>query len=201
MDQSVVLQRWVRSSKVLVVFSLYLANFMPRAFGLGQTRYVEGTFHPGSFTIAKPGGVTALCVDGEDYAGVVRATGDLKADIRRTTGQSPQISKDPKDNEIGVILIGTIGKSHLIDGLIHDKKINVSAIYGKWESFLIQVVPKPMPGVSNALVSARARSALSLFAVVLLGGCSGAAQRRALRESRQVRTGAASSEVSRHFPE
>src|SRR5260221_4911583 len=108
MDQSAVFQHWVRSSKVLVVFSLYLATFMPRAFGLGQPRYVEGTFHPGSFTIAKPGGVTALCVDDGDYAGVVRATRDLQADIRRVTGQSPVISKDPKGNESGVILIGTI---------------------------------------------------------------------------------------------
>ena len=154
MDQSVVPQNWVRSTKVLVVFSLYLATFIPRAFGLGQPRYVEGISHPGSFTIAKPGAVTALCVGGEDYAGVVRATRDLQADIRRVTAQSPAISKDPKGSESGVILIGTIGKSHLIDGLIRDKKINVSSISGKWESFLIQVVPKPMPGVSSALVIA-----------------------------------------------
>lgn len=154
MDQSVALQRWVWSSKVLVVFTLYLATFIPRAFGLGQPRYMESTSHPGSFTIAKLGGVATLCVDGEDYSGVVRATRDLQADIRRVTAQLPPITKDPKNNEIGVILIGTIGRSHLIDGLIRDKKINVSVISGKWESFLIQVVPKPMPGVSSALVIA-----------------------------------------------
>ena len=154
MDQSAVLQRWMRFSNFVVVLSLYLGTFPPSAFGLGQPHYVDTTSHPGSFTIAKPGAVVTLCVDGEDYPGVVRATADLKADIRRVTAQSPMISKAPKGSESGVILIGTIGKSHLIDGLIRDKKINVSAISGKWESFLIQVVPKPMPGVSSALVIA-----------------------------------------------
>ena len=150
MDQSAVSQRWFFLIKLLVVLSVAVTA----AFGLGQQRYVETTSHPGSFTVAKIGAVTSLCVDGEDYAGVVRAVGDLRSDIRRVTAQFPTITNDPKDNESGVILIGTIGKSHLIDGLIRDKKINVSAISGKWESFLIQVVPKPMPGVSSALVIA-----------------------------------------------
>jgi len=66
------------------------------------------------------------------------------------TGQTPIITNQPAGS--GVIIIGTIGRSHILDGLIRDKKINVSAISGKWESFLIQVVSKPLPGVSSALV-------------------------------------------------
>ncbi len=154
MDQYVVSHRWFTSLKLLVVFSLYIAVLTPPVLSLGQPRYVENTSHPGSFAIAKSGAVTSLCVDGEDYSGVVRAVGDLKEDINRVTGQTPLVIKDPKDNGSGVILIGTIGKSHMIDGLIRDKKINVSAISGKWESFLIQVVSKPLPGVSSALVIA-----------------------------------------------
>ena len=37
-------------------------------------------------------------------------------------------------------MVGTIGKSKLIDGLIAAKKIDVSKIKGQWESFLIQTV-------------------------------------------------------------
>src|SRR5205085_11339046 len=138
MDQFAAPQHWARSLKILVVFSFYLAAFVPQAVGLGQPRYVEAISRPGSFTIAKPGTVTSLCVDEEDHAGVVRAIEDLKADIRRVTGQSPVICKELKSSTSGVILIGTIGKSHLIDGLIRNKKINVTVISGKWESFLIQ---------------------------------------------------------------
>jgi hypothetical protein len=45
-----------------------------------------------------------------------------------------------------------LGKSALIDQLVRTGKIDVSSIEGKWESFLIQVVPQPAPGVDNALV-------------------------------------------------
>lgn len=38
------------------------------------------------------------------------------------------------------ILIGTIGKSPLIDRLVSEGKLDVSAVKGQWESFLIQTV-------------------------------------------------------------
>jgi hypothetical protein len=53
-----------------------------------------------------------------------------------------------------VVLIGTIGKSEIIDRLIRERKIDVSQIEGKWESTLIQVVSHPLPGVARALVIA-----------------------------------------------
>src|SRR5882757_10035433 len=118
-------------SKIFVVFTIYITTFISTAFALGQPRYIESNSHPGSFTIAKPDAVTPIYVDGDDYAGVVRAAGDLKEDIKRVTGQTPLITNDQKYSGAGVILIGTIGKSHIIDGLIRDKKINVSSIFGK----------------------------------------------------------------------
>jgi hypothetical protein len=53
-----------------------------------------------------------------------------------------------------VIIAGTIGKSPLIDRLVKKKKIDVRDIHGKWESFVIQTVEKPFPGVKRALVIA-----------------------------------------------
>lgn len=38
------------------------------------------------------------------------------------------------------IIIGTIGHSPLIDQLIAEGKLDVSAVEGQWESFLIQTV-------------------------------------------------------------
>jgi hypothetical protein len=52
------------------------------------------------------------------------------------------------------IIAGTIGKNAIVDRLILERRIDVSGIVGKWESFLIQVVPHPQPGVDSALVIA-----------------------------------------------
>lgn len=42
----------------------------------------------------------------------------------------------------------------MIDQLVRDHKIGVSEISGTWESFLIEVVPHPLPEITSALVIA-----------------------------------------------
>ena len=138
---------WIRVALCFVALG-------PAAFGLGQPRYVETSPRPGGFAIVNRGQASAVFVDSGDYAGVIRAAGDLQKDIALVTGVTPSITHDGEKLKAGVILIGTIGKSPLIDGLIRSGKINVSAIAGKWESFLIQVVPTPVPAVDSALVIA-----------------------------------------------
>lgn len=54
----------------------------------------------------------------------------------------------------GIIIAGTIGNSSLIDGLIANGKIDVSAINGTWEAFTSTVVSNPMEGVEQALIIA-----------------------------------------------
>ncbi|MGB9468308.1 MAG: glycosyl hydrolase 115 family protein, partial [Candidatus Acidiferrum sp.] len=50
------------------------------------------------------------------------------------------------------VIIATLGKSALLDQLIRDHKIDTAALAGKWESYLIQTVAHPIPGVSSALL-------------------------------------------------
>ena len=136
--------------KFLLVASALL---VPRAgFALGQEKYVETFSGPGSFPIVQKKSAATIFVEAGDYAGVVRAANDLKADIARVSTLSPAIVNDVKDSGKNVILVGTMGKNAIIDRLIRDKKIDASEISGKWESFLIQVVPAPLPGVESALV-------------------------------------------------
>ena len=137
-----------------LVFTICAFAWLPACFALGQPRYVETKASRGSFAIAKPRAVTTIYADAADFPGVIRAAGDLQADIERVTGQTPEIAQEPTDHGLGVIIVGTIGKSHIIDQLIRDKEINASAISGRWESFLIQVVSRPLPGISSALVIA-----------------------------------------------
>jgi len=53
-----------------------------------------------------------------------------------------------------MIIVGTIGKSSALDELSRSGKIDLAQISGKWESLLIQVVPPPLPGISQALIIA-----------------------------------------------
>jgi len=103
------------------------------------------------FTISSSGKSTPLLLSAYDFPGVVRAAKNLKADIGKVTEVEPEVLFDQEPPR-EVIIIGTIGTSQPVDQLIKNKKINVSDIEGKWESFLIETIEKPFPNVDRALV-------------------------------------------------
>jgi hypothetical protein len=125
---------------------------LPTAVALGQPRYIESLASPGSFCIVEEKVAAPIWVDTNDYPGVLRAVGDLRADVARVTGVAPPTA--PANPQTPCIIVGTLGRSRLIDRLIRERKIDVSSISNRWESFLIQVVPEPLPGVPNGLVIA-----------------------------------------------
>ena len=169
------------------------------AFALGQTRYVETVNAGGSFPLVQSKIAAAIYVDSGDHAGVVRAAGDLVADIARVTGSTPAPVHDDKGLGANAVIAGTIGKSALIDRLIREGKIDASGITGKWEAFLIQVVDQAAARRRQRAGDRRQRQARhhlrhlrSLrtdrrFALVFLGGRSRGPQGRPVREGRQVR--------------
>jgi hypothetical protein len=138
----------------LLIIVCLLATPLLRALTIGEDRYVDFVHHTGDFSIVKRNAVATLYVDSSDFPGVSRAVKDLQADIQRVTNRSAAVTHDGKSLGSNVIIVGTIGKGTIIDQLIRDRKINVTPIAGKWESFLIQVVPNALPGVVNALIIA-----------------------------------------------
>ncbi|MDR3459765.1 MAG: glycosyl hydrolase 115 family protein [Verrucomicrobiae bacterium] len=96
--------------------------------------------------------VSSIVEETNEWPGGTRAAGDLVEDIKRVTGKRPQTFHQPPTLESNVVIIGTLGKSQIIDQLVRAKKLDVSDIAGKWESFFLQVVPQPLPGIKNALV-------------------------------------------------
>jgi hypothetical protein len=137
----------------LFALVLVLVLLVPRTGrALGETGLIAEVPSHGDFPLVREKVAATIFVDGGDFAGVVRAAADLQTDVARVTGISPTIIHEEKNLGKNVVLIGTIGKSPLIDRLIREKKIDVSGITGQWESFLIQVVPEPSPGVARALV-------------------------------------------------
>ena len=102
------------------------------------------------FCIAKDGKTATIIVDVDDWKGVVRAARNLSDDVRKVTGVSSQVDlQSPnsagllpheRQNLKGSILVGTIGKSRIIDDLIKQKKIDVRQVRNQWESYLLDVV-------------------------------------------------------------
>lgn len=127
---------------------------LPSASAIGQERYIESTPRKGSFPIADATALATICVDPNDYPGVLRAANDLRDDIERVTDRAPSLIQDPKCAAANIIIVGTIGKSSVLDELSRSGKIDLAQISGKWESFLIQVAPPPLPGISEALLIA-----------------------------------------------
>ena len=137
---------------------------------VNQTRYVDFINSQGGFCLAQKDSLATLYVDSKDHAGVVRAVRDLQADIKRVTNRNPIVTHEQTGLGTNVVIVGTIGKSPIIDGLIRDRKIDATQITGKWESFLIEVVPEPLPGVAGGLVIAGSDKRGTIYGVYDLSG-------------------------------
>ena len=142
---------------------LFCAVAVPTAVrAVGQETYITATPGPGSFPLAGGRKAAVLLTDAADWPGVLRAAHDLQTDLGHVTGLTPGLlqddhgeglaKNDPRFIAPNLVIIGTLGRSPIVDRLVREKKIDVSTIAGKWESFSLQVVTAPLPGVARALV-------------------------------------------------
>ena len=204
----------IRATRVAAFVLFAVVALIPaaqRAGALGQAQYVQFSAAPGSFTIVNANTTATIYVDPKDWPGVLRAANDLSNDIKDVTGKTPKVISGAKFTERNVIIIGTFGRSEIIDQLVAAHKIDVSAIRGKWESYFTQVVRKPLPGVDSALVICGSDKRGSIYAIydlsgrirpvalALLGRCACQETCRATREGGQVLSGRAFRQVSRHL--
>ena len=188
-------------NKLMRIAWLILLLLPHAALAIGQARYVETAARPGSFPIAQDNACAAIYVDSADYPGVIRAAGDLQADIHRVTGCTPEMVHDSAKLPAHTIVIGSIEKSPLVSRLIDTKPIA-----GKWEDFLIE----PAKG---ALVIAGSDKRGTIYGIYDLSEQIGVspwywwadvpiAHHDALvRKSRPLHGGRTGGEISRHFPE
>ena len=113
--------------------------------------------------------VPKLFIDKEDssYEGVKLISEALESDLARVIGGKVDKEGKALENEDGLqittdksklkgkaIIAGTYGKNgnEVINDLIEDGKIDVTDLEGRWESYLMQVVRKPLSGVDEALI-------------------------------------------------
>ena len=94
----------------------------------------------------------SIVCDTADYAVVRRSAEMLASDIEKVTGFKPTVGTGMPEGK--VLLLGTLGHHALIDRLVSDGKIDVAAIEGGWEQFVVRRVENPFSGVAQALVIA-----------------------------------------------
>ena len=199
------MKRWIPS---LAAFALALSS---AAHALGEKSFVVNDGANGAVALAHGGRASPVYIDANDDAGVIRAATDLQADVERVSAVKPELAKGGAPSGADVVIVGTLGKSAMIDALVKSKAIDVSDVRDRWEGFLIQAVAKPMPGVERALVIAgrgpprhdlrhlRRLRADRRVALVLVGRRAGGPSRRGVRRREDARGRCAGREVSRHL--
>ncbi|MFK3979252.1 glycosyl hydrolase 115 family protein [Micromonospora sp. NPDC050397] len=133
--------------------------------GLDPAPFISTSARPGSFPLVSGGRAAPLVVSASDFPGVVRVVNDLQADIQRVTDVRPGVSVDTVPRTGEVVLVGTLGRSPLIDRLVANGKLDVTGLAGKWETSVQQVVRDPLPGVRRAFVIAGSDQRGTIFGV------------------------------------
>lgn len=132
----------------LVALSLLTSN---TALALGDASYISFKAN-GGVRLADEERLAGLLIDSNDFKGLQRAAGDLQTDIQRVTGKLPTLHSQLKDASRHAVIIGSVGRSGLIQLLVEQNKLNVADIEGQWEAYKLVVVDKPFPNIEKALV-------------------------------------------------
>ena len=147
-----IIPRWI-CRVILVATGLASGNLLAGpSLGLAETLVSSKSINH-AFPLVSEDQTAGLWCDSLDYKGVLRAICDLQTDIEHVTGKKPQIfNKDAV--EAYPVIIGTLGKSTIIDAFVDSEKLDVRDLLGKWESFVITIIDNPKPGIKQALVIA-----------------------------------------------
>lgn len=127
----------------LIVFHLS-GKILAQQISISQTKSSE------SFTLVDSEILSELVVDTNDAEVVSIAATALSEDIKLITGTTPPVKNSITGSS--PVIIGTLGKSELIDSLVKTGKISTDNIIGKWETFCISIVDNPFGSIERALI-------------------------------------------------
>lgn len=122
-----------------------------------QTAQPTPTEEPGrEYVIASKGKAQQLVLDAgaKDYKGLKLVAECFQSDVKLVSDADLDIVTDTSKMTGIPIIAGSIGNNQLIDTMIQNKKLDVSKIKDKWETYKIQFVQNPVEGVEEALVVA-----------------------------------------------
>ncbi|KAJ7593713.1 hypothetical protein C8J56DRAFT_419922 [Mycena floridula] len=133
---------------------LFLPLFFNYAVAIGQQNCVSFKSSSSSFPVVSNGQAAPVFISSDDWPGVQRAASDFVSDIQKVTNVKSTLSNVTSSSSslksTRPIIIGTLGKSSLIDQVVNNTGLDVSGIQGRWESFIRKEVANPLPGVASA---------------------------------------------------
>lgn len=108
----------------------------------------------GSNVFSLVGKKDKACVyyDAQDFEVVKTTAGLFANDVKEVSGQILGVATTKEAPQKNCIIIGTLGHNEWIDQMIAKKKLDVKTLKNRWESYLVQLVRNPLPGVDKALV-------------------------------------------------
>jgi hypothetical protein len=154
---------------VKLAVCLVAVGLLPRA---GRAAALELDFAPSPATgeLILTAGKTAasIFVETNNDRAVLRAAGDLAENFGRVTGQKPAVENVFSGGEKNCLILGTLGRGGIVDRLVAEKKLDAAGLDGGWESYILQVVKNPRPGVEQALVIAGSDRRGTIFGIYQL---------------------------------
>ncbi|KAJ2989814.1 hypothetical protein NUW58_g3275 [Xylaria curta] len=149
---------------------LLCLGLFPLVSGLLEESIVSFENSEGSVSLRD----ASIVYSADDAVGVEIAATSLAEDLEAITGTRPSMIKVEAEESIrceqctdDAIIAGTVD-SHLIKALVQSRKLDVSAIDGKWESYRTSVIDDPIPGVKKALVIAGSDKRGAMFGMYTL---------------------------------
>ncbi len=137
---------------------LVLILFGKGVLAIGQKGCVAFQSSSSTFPIVYKGQGTPVFLSSDDWPGVQRTAADFISDIQQVTGVKLSLSNvtvtasTVSKKASSVIIVGTLGKSSLVNQVVSHAKLDVSSVEGQWEAFLAKEVKNPLPGIDNAYV-------------------------------------------------
>jgi hypothetical protein len=101
---------------------------------------VTNEFVPHSFPLITINTIPAFYYDTNDAKVVQVVATAFGKDLQLVSGKQMELKTGQVIKDEFAVIAGTIGQSKHIDQLIKEKRIDVSAIQNKWESFSIQII-------------------------------------------------------------
>ena len=90
------------------------------AFAVGGEQIVRFEAGKGDFKLSAAGKSAPLVASSQDHPGLLRVLRLFQKDIAAVTGATPEILLDTIPRVDDIVIVGTIGKSPLIDRLIRN---------------------------------------------------------------------------------
>ncbi|RAK57409.1 glycosyl hydrolase 115 family protein [Phenylobacterium deserti] len=106
----------------------------------------------GSFSLVRSGAPAAVLADAGADTAVRHVADAFAADLQRVSGRAAVRLTDPAQAKGELVIVGVLGQSPIIDGLVASGKLKADDISGQWEAFRQIVVERPFPNVPRALV-------------------------------------------------